>query len=333
MASTKRLFKSFSRLILPVLLLVGGSLIVFGFLLAQKATFAPKASYLVTPAKYGQLSSRGAQITDETWQNLDGTTARGWLLRGTQGAPAVVLLHAYGADRSHVLNIGVKLNEATDYTILMPDLRGHGDTPHVKHSTFGGFEAEDTLAAIKFLRDQKPDGQTPLVGKSIGIYGTEMGALTGVFAAAKDENIKAMVLDSVPVDSDNLLAGATVKRYPFASFITTRVAELGSYMYFYNGGYRRDTACDAAKNLQNRQILLLAGADAPDFQASTTAAGRCFPNSTKIETKTDLNPSGYNITKASLEQSEAYDQRVIGFFRQALGPVETDSAATVAMNQ
>jgi len=333
MASTTRLFKSFSRLILPVLILLGGSIIVFGFLLAQKATFAPKASYLVTPEKYGQLSSRGAQITDETWKNLDGTTARGWLLRGAPGAPAVILLHAYGTDRSHVLNLGVKLNEATDYTILMPDMRGHGDTPHVKNSTFGGLESEDTVAAIKFLREQKPDGQTPLVGADIGIYGTEMGALTGVFAASKDQSVKAMLLDSVPTDSDNLVADATVKRYPFASFITTRVAELGTYLYFYNGGYRRESACEAAKTLQNRQILLLAGADAPEFQASTTAVGRCFPNSTKIETKTDLNPSGYNITKASLEQSEAYDQRVIGFFKQALGPVESSPTTTVAMNQ
>lgn len=322
MPKTKRLFKSFLRLLLPVVILVGGSVIVFAILLTQAATLAPKSLYLVTPAKYGQLSSRGAQITDETWQNADGTTARGWLLRGTTGAPAVILLHAYGADRSYMLNLGVKLNEATDYTILMPDQRGHGDTPHVRHSTFGGTEAEDALAAIKFLREQKPDGQTALVGAGIGIYGTEMGALSGIFAAAKDEKIKALALDSVPNDSDHLLARATVKRYPFASFITTRVARLGTYMYFFNGGYLRESVCEKAKNLNNRNVLLLAGADAPEFQTSTTAAARCFPNSTKIETKTDLNPSGYNITKASLEQSEAYDQRVISFFKQSLEPVE-----------
>lgn len=322
MAKTKRLFKSFYRLIFPVVLLVVGSIVTASILLVQKAAFAPKARYLVTTEKYAQLSSRGAQITDETWQNMDGTTARGWLLRGTAGAPAVILLHAYGADRSYVLNLGVKLNEATDFTILMPDQRGHGDTPHVKQTTFGGCETEDALAAIKFLRGLKPDGQTALVGQNIGIYGTEMGALTAVFAAGKDESVKALVLDSVPNSSDDLLARATVKRYPFASFITTRVAQLGTYMYFYDGCYRRDSVCDVAKNLNNRQVLLLAGADAPEFQTSTTAVSRCFPNSTKLETKTDLNPSGYNITNATLEQSEMYDQRVIGFFKQSLGTVE-----------
>ena len=319
MAVTKRLFKSFSRLLLPIVLLLIGSLIASAIFLAQKASIAPKSTYLVTPEKYGQLSSRGAQITDETWQNADGSTARGWLLRGSSGAPAVILLHAYAADRSYVLNLGVKLNEATDFTILMPDQRGHGDTPHVKQTSFGGCETADALAAIKFLRGLKPDGQTALVGQNIGIYGTEMGALAAVFAARKDESIKSLVLDSVPNGSDELQARATIKRYPFASFITARVAQLGTYLYYYDGCYRRDSACDVAKTLNNRQVLLLAGADAPDFQTSTTTLSRCFPNSTKIQTKTDLNPSGFNITNASLEQSEAYAEYVISFFKQSLG--------------
>jgi pimeloyl-ACP methyl ester carboxylesterase len=322
MAITKRLFKSFSRLLFPIVLLLVGAIIASSIFLVQKASIAPKAPYIVTTEKYGQLSSRGAQITDETWQNADGSTARGWLLRGAPGAPAVLLLHAYGADRSYVLNLGVKLNEATDFTILMPDQRGHGDTPHVKRSTFGGCETDDALAAIKFLRGLKPDGQSALVGQNIGIYGTEMGALTAVFTAGKDESIKSLVLDSTPNGSDDLLARATVKRYPFASFITARVAQIGTYFYYYDGCYRRDSACDVAKNLNNRNVLLLAGADAPEYQNSTTTLSRCFPNSTKIETKTDLNPSGYNITNASLEQSEAYDQRVISFFKQGLGSVE-----------
>lgn len=319
MAKTKRLFKSFFRLLLPVVILGTVAVVASSIWLVQRVSIAPKAAYLVTTEKYGQLSSRGAQITDETWQNMDGTTARGWLLRGTPNAPAVVLLHAYGADRSYVLNLGVKINEATDFTILMPDQRGHGDTPHVKQTSFGGFETEDALAAIKFLRALKFDGQTALVGQNIGIYGTEMGALAAVSTASKDESIKTLVLDSVPNGSNELLARAITKRYPFASFITSKVARIGTYFYYYDGSYQRDSTCDVAKTLNNRQVLLLAGADAPDFQGSTTAVSRCFPNSTKIETKTDLNPSGYNITNASLEQSEAYDQRVIGFFKQSLG--------------
>jgi pimeloyl-ACP methyl ester carboxylesterase len=329
MGKTKRLVRSFWRLLLPVVLLVVFAVISSAIWLVHQMSVAPKAVYLVTPQQYGQLSSRGAQITDETWSNADGTQSRGWLLRGAPGAPAVILLHAYGADRSYLLNLGVKLNEATDFTVLMTDQRGHGDNPIVRFSSLGGAESEDVLAAVKFLRGIKIGEQTSLVGKDIGFYGTEMGALVASFAATKDESIKALVLDSVPNNSDDLLRTAIGKRYPFASFLTSRIARLGTQLYFFKGEYRNESVCGAAKELNNRQVLLLAGADNTNLQVSTIALNRCFPNSSKIESKTDLNPSGYNITNASLEQSEAYDRRVIDFFKQTLSPIVQTPDAVV----
>ncbi len=318
MAKINRLFKSFSRLLLPVVLLVVVAVISASVWLVHIAAHPQNAVYLVTPAKYGLLSSRGAQITEETWQNNDGTAARGWLLRGTDNAPGVILLHKYGADRSHALNLGVKLSEATNFTILMPDQRGHGQNPSVKITSFGGSETEDALAAIAFLRGLKTPSDIALVGKSIGVYGVEMGAVAALSAAAKDPDVMALALDSVPRDSDAVLASAVGKRFPFASFVTAKFASLGTNFYFYDGAYKGDPLCDGAKLVTNRHVMLLAGTDAPDFQESTTKLSKCFPGSTDPETKTDLSPSGYSIVNASLEQSEAYDQRVIDFFRVSL---------------
>jgi pimeloyl-ACP methyl ester carboxylesterase len=318
MAKTGRLVKSFYRLILPVFILLILAVVAASVWLVHTASNPPQAAYLVTPEKYGQFSARGARVTEETWTNRDNTGSRGWLLRGAENAPAVILLHRYGADRSHVLDLGVKLNEATNFTVLMPDGRGHGANPSVKYTSFGGCETDDALAAIEFLRGLKSENQSALVGKNIGFYAVEMGAFAALAAAAKDENVKALALDSVPVDSNGILASATDKRFPFASFVTAKFAEIGTYFYFYNGCYRRNSACDAAKSISNRRILLLAGADAPHLQTSTTNLNRCFPSETKVETKTDLNPSGYGLTNASLEQATAYDQRVIEFFKAAL---------------
>lgn len=319
MAKTKRLFKSIYRLILPVVILLIAAIVAASVWLVRTASNPPVANYLVTPEKYGQFSARGARVTEETWTNRDGTNARGWLLRGFENAPAVILLHRYGTDRSHVLDLGVKLNEATNFTVLMPDERGHGANPPVKYTSFGGCETDDALAAIEFLRGIKSENQAALVGKNIGFYGVEMGALVALSAAVKDESVKALALDSVPANSDDILASATEKRFPFASFITSKFARLGTYFYFYDGCYRRNSACGAAKSISNRQVLLLAGLDAPNLQSSTAKLSRCFPGETKIETKIDLNPSGYGINNASLEQSSAYDQRVIEFFKQTLG--------------
>lgn len=324
MAKTKRLFKSFYRLLFPVVVLLFLAVGAASVWLVHTVGNPPRSNYLVTPEKYGRLSTRGASVTDEKWSNRDGTEARGWLLKGAENAPAVVLLHRYGADRSHVLDLGVKLNEATNFTVLMPDARGHGENPSVKYTSFGGCETEDALAALEFLRGLKTEAQTRLIGQSIGIYGVEMGALAAL-SAAKDENVKALALDSAPAASDDLLASAIDRRFPFASSLTSKVAQAGTYPYFYNGCYKRDSACDLAKYLSNRQVLMLAGNDAPQFQNSTFNIARCFPNTTKIETKIDLNPSGYGITNASLEQSEAYDKRIIEFFKQALGNREVIS--------
>ena len=317
MAKISRLFKSLFKLLLPVFILLIVAVGAASVWLIFKTAEPPKSDYLVPPEKYGKLSARGAQVTDETWTNKDGTQARGWLLKGAEDAPAVILLHRFGTDRSHVLNLGVKLNEASDFTILMPDLRAHGPNPNVRFSTFGGAEADDSAAAIAYLRGLKSASQFPLIGKNIGLYGIEFGSLTAL-AAAQDDSVKALALDSVPQNSDDLLASAIAQRFPFAPFVTSKIAQTGTYLFYFKGDYRRTAACDDARTLENRKVLLLAGLDAPQFQDSTTRLSRCFPTTTKIESKTDLNPSGYNIINASIEQSEAYDQRVIDFFKQSL---------------
>ncbi len=315
MASIGKLTKSFFLLILPVIILIIGATVGIGFWILQKTSTPPTAMYLVTPDKYVGLSSRGAKITDETWANKDGSTARGWLLRGSEGSPTVILLHRYGTDRSHVLNLGVKLNEITNFTILMPDLRGHGDTPLVKTTTFGGTETDDAAAAIEFLRGLKTDDKKDQIGKNIGIYGVELGAYAALSAAANDVNIKTLVLDSVPSNSDDLLASAVEKRYPFASFITAKIAGFGTYPYF-RGNYKSDSLCDAAANIKDRKVLLLAGVDVPSFRNSTVELGKCF--TFQVESKTDLSISGFSLIGAGGEQSEAYEQRVIEFFKKAL---------------
>lgn len=319
MAKTKRLVKSFYRLLFPIVLLLVLAVASASVWLLYKMARPANPVYLVTPDKYGQLSSRASQVTDENWVNKDGTRSRGWLLKGAPAAPAVILLHKYGADRSHVLNLGVKLNEATNFTILMPDERAHGEAPLVHFGTFGGRESEDVTSAVEFLRGLKTAEQAPLVGKGIGVYGVELGALAALRASAGDTSVNALALDSVPQDSDALLAAAFSKRFPFASSVTSKLPVLGTYLYFYEGSYKREPACDTAKGLSNRQVLLLAGLDAPAFQESTSKLGKCFPSGTKIESRTDLSPSGYSIVNASIEQSEAYDQKVIDFFRQSLG--------------
>lgn len=318
MAISSRLIKSFSRLLFPVVLLISAAVVSGSVWLVYSASRPYKATYLVTPGQYGQLSTRAAQVTEETWSNPDGSSSRGWLLRGVDNAPAVILLHKYNADRSHMLNLGVKLNESTNFTVLMPDLRAHGENPTVQNASFGGCEAEDISASVAFLRSLRNENQIALVGKNIGVFGVELGSLAALAEAVKNQDIKAIAIDSVPQDSDEVLRETVGRRYPFASVVTKRLANLGTYVYYYDGCYRREPACETAKKLQNRDVLLLAGIDEQNLQDSTTRLSKCFAPNNNIDSKFDLSPSGYNIINASIEQSEGYDQRLIDFFRNSL---------------
>jgi pimeloyl-ACP methyl ester carboxylesterase len=319
MARATRLVRSLFRLILPVILLTVAAVCAASVWLVYTTARPKAAKYLVTPEKYGRLSARGAQVTDESWSTADGTQSRGWLLRGAEGAPAVILFHKYGADRSHVLNLGVKLNESTDFTVLMPDLRAHGENPKAPNSGFGGCETEDAVSAVQFVRNLKTPAQQPLVGASLGVYGVELGAISAMMTAAKDKTVKAIALDSMPEVSDQVLSSAVGRRYPFASAATTSLARLGTYLYYFDGCYRHDSYCDMAKQITDARVLLLAGLDASEYQDSSSRLAKCFAGSTNVQTKLDLSPSGFSIITASMEQSEAYDQRVIDFFRSSLG--------------
>ncbi len=273
--------------------------------------------YLVTPDMFSQLSARGLKVTDETWPNRDGTEARGWLLRGAEGAPAVVLLHRYDADRSWLLNLGVKLNETTNYTVLWPDLRGHGENPKVAWTSLGTREAEDASAALDYLHSLKTAQGRALVGEPVGLYGVELGAYAALLTAARNASVRALVLDSVPAAPDDLLRAAVKARTSMDNSFVQMLTRWGTRIYFL-GRYENATACAAARSLNDRRALLLAGADAAHLRDSTVALAQCFPNQTLVEVKSDLPLTGFNLPSATGEQGEAYDRRVIDFFDKSL---------------
>ena len=59
MAKTKRLVKSFYRLLFPVALLVFVAVVAASVWLVYETSHPATAAYLVTPEKYALLSSRG----------------------------------------------------------------------------------------------------------------------------------------------------------------------------------------------------------------------------------------------------------------------------------
>src|ERR1043165_7987386 len=107
--------RAVKRVILPFLPMLLVIVVAVGLLtgwIVSTITRPTRAPYLVTPQSFaiGPI----LKASDVSWSNRDGTKERGWLIKGAEGAPAVILLHKYGADRSWLLNFAVKLNESTN---------------------------------------------------------------------------------------------------------------------------------------------------------------------------------------------------------------------------
>src|SRR5258708_16141919 len=115
-----RLIRRLGRVFLPFVLIVVVVVAAATIWIAYGITRPPHAPYLVTPQTFSQVTGPALSAADVTWNNHDGTRARGWVIRGAEGAPAVILLHRYGADRSWLLNLAAQLNLTTNLTLPWP---------------------------------------------------------------------------------------------------------------------------------------------------------------------------------------------------------------------
>jgi len=307
----KRVIKSF----LPIVLVVVVAVVAVTVWVVLAITRPPRTAYLVTPQTFSRVTGPMLKASEATWSNHDGTQARGWLIRGAEGSPAVIMLHRYGADRSWLLNIAVKLNETTNFTVLWPDLRGHGEDPPVNRTLFGAVEGDDTTAAIDYLHTLKTTGGKPQVAGPVGIYGIELGAYIALDAARRYPEVRALALDSAPASPDDVVRTATNGQAGMNSSVLQRLAGWGLKIYSL-GKYKSTPSCDVARSLREMRVLLLTGSEGDPWRLSTLQLATCFNGS--VEVKKDLPVTGVSLPSATGEQEETYDRPVIEFFDKAL---------------
>lgn len=307
----RRLLKTF----LPVVLVILLAIVAVGAWLVYGITRPPRAAYLVTPQTFSRVTGPVLKATDVKWKNHDGTDARGWLITGADGAPAIILLHGYGADRSWLLNFAVKLNETTNFTVLWPDLRGHGENPPVNWTSFGQVEGDDVTAAIDYLHTLRSPAAKPQIANRVGVYGIGLGAYAALDAATRNPQVMALALDSVPGSPDDLVRAATTTRTQMSSSIFQTFADFGMKVYSF-GKFPTKTSCDLARSLGSVRVQLLAGRSGDPWRQSTLDLARCFKTSSEI--KTDLPLTGVNLPSSTGEEEEAYDRPVIEFFDKSL---------------
>ena len=112
-------------------------------------------------------------------------TPAGW------GTRTVLLCHGLGSSKANALGVAEHLLRA-GYNVLAVDLRAHGDSGgHV--TAFGDAERRDVLAAVAWLRRERPAQAQRIFG-----VGASMGA-AALVAAAGDPSDEGRAIDAVAV--------------------------------------------------------------------------------------------------------------------------------------
>jgi uncharacterized protein len=157
---------------------------------------AAAAACIVAVSACGQVTSTRASIAPRsarlhaenvTFASASGSLIHAWLIRGSAGAGAVLLLPGVGSDRTSMEGRAVFLHDR-GFTVLALDFQASGESTG-DHVTYGARESLDAGAAMAFLRDTARYERVGVIGVSMGGAATLLGQ--GPVAA------DAFVLESV----------------------------------------------------------------------------------------------------------------------------------------
>jgi uncharacterized protein len=182
------------------------ALLVAAFLLASLGSFwlavrPPRLTIPHSPADYG------LRVEDVRIRADDGVRLAGWFTP-RPGAPAIVLLHGYPAEKADLLPIATVL--AHEFATLLMDQRYFGDSEG-RATTLGLCERRDLERVVDFLESRGVP--------AVGVFGFSLGGAVGLLAAAEDPRIRAVAAYASFADlkalGRDLYAWMWLARYPF----------------------------------------------------------------------------------------------------------------------
>lgn len=173
----------------------------------------PRIAIPGTPELYG-LPAESVTVAAE-----DGLKLAAWLIPRQEltpapvaGAPALILLHGYPAEKTDMLSIAAALHP--HFATLLLDMRYFGESEG-RFTTLGLRERDDLMRAVAFLKERGYG--------SVGVFGFSLGGAVGILTAAEDSRIRAVAAYAAFADLRELgheaYARLWILKYPLVEFM------------------------------------------------------------------------------------------------------------------
>jgi pimeloyl-ACP methyl ester carboxylesterase len=322
---TRVMLKRVMWVFIPAVLVLVVGIGSLSFYFIHRLTHPAKTQLYGSPRDF-QIIMQKPIWSDEKWKNSDGTQSVGWFLTQGKPAPAIILSHAYGSNRSDLLTLGVELYKA-GFHILIYDMRGHGESL-VSWSGLGTYEKEDLLSAIKFLKDMKTQSGDDLIDGSIGLYGVDLGGYASLVASSEEPLVKAVAVDSVCKDVPHFvnyrLKNITGEGNSWANSVvdsswTKDISELTMQLYLLRR--QDDDSAANSVNATNRKFLFIVGKDSG---LPTKQTRELYEQTKGLKELAEVDKTRQD--RLYTTDSATYDSRVSAFFKEAILGITTKPA-------
>jgi uncharacterized protein len=245
-----------------------------------------------------------------------GIEVAGWWVPRDPAAPAVILVHGIGGCKNAIdMLVPAGMLWRNGFNVLLIDLRDVGDSsPDDGRSTIGNEEYRDVLGAWDWLVNKR--GFDP--GR-VGVFANSLGGASAVYAFSEEPRIAALFLQSTFGNLLQIIAAELTRNgYPAllapAALVSGSIAS-GANLFGHN-------PLDAVRKAGNRPVYIVhSRADTRiDVQQSEQLAAAA--------SSADANVSAWFPETSEHVQTPAvypqeFEQRLVGFFRDALASATT----------
>jgi pimeloyl-ACP methyl ester carboxylesterase len=262
------------------------------------------------------------EITPDTispaWEGVsfrsrgDGLQLHGWWFPAKEAHRALVLVHGHGqnrADKNWGSDAIARAFLARGYSVLMFDLRGHGESARSRQS-YGVREKNDVLGAFDYVRGR---GFRP---GAIAMVGVSYGAGTLLMAASELQEVGAIVADSGYAEIWPVIAAEIPRYSPFFALVRPGPGIRLASRLLYRIDLRAARPESTVALIPERPILFIHGAiDAyiPPSHGQRLRAGSVHPAS-----ELWLVPDA-DHAQTYMKAPDEYIERVAAFFDAQMG--------------